>query len=183
VSEKSTVSCAQAAGVMAGIAAKSGEKTYLFEFATDVRAVRFSKTDTVLDIASKVATGDGVNGHGTEAWKIPGVLMERGLTPDRAIVLSDMQCWSNGYSGWDSRGRQLCDTWAKYVASSKEAKKTWLHCVHLNGEGDSPDDEGARVNQVGAFSEKVFDMLLDVEGARGEDPVPTIEQIREKYQL
>lgn len=186
VSEKSSVSCAQAAGVMAGIAAKSGDKAYLFEFATDVRGVRFSKTDTVLSVAAKVATGNGVNGHGTEAWKIPGVLLDKGLTPDRVVVLSDMQCWNSSFGGgWGYGGesRDLCDTWAKYVSSSKAAKETWLHCVHLNGYGDGPVDEGGRVNQVGAFSEKVFDMLLQVEGVVGEDPVPTIEQIREKYKL
>ena len=186
VSEKSSVTCAQAAGVMAGIAAKSGDRTYLFEFATDVREVRFSKTDTVLDIAAKVATGNGVNGHGTDGYKIPKALMEKGLTPDRVIVLSDMQCWnSKSYGGWNSRSssRALCDTWADYVKSSAEAKNTWLHCVHLNGYGDSPVDEGARVHQIGAFSEKVFDILLQVEGAIGEEPVPTIEQIREKHKV
>jgi 60 kDa SS-A/Ro ribonucleoprotein len=179
VSDKSTVSCAQAAGVMAGIAAKSGDRAYLFEFATDVREVRFSKTDTVLDIAAKVATGNGVNGHGTEAWKIPGVLLAKGLTPDRVIVLSDMQCW--GSACWGSGS--LCDTWAKYKKSSAQAKDTWMHCVHLNGYGDSPVDEGGRVNQVGAFSEKVFDMLLQAEGVLGDEAVPTVEQIRQKYKL
>jgi len=152
-----------------------------------VRAVRFSRTDTVLDVAAKVATGGGVNGHSTNAYKIPGVLVESGLTPDRVIVLSDMQCWDDasmaGFRWGAGRESALCDTWAQYQKSSAAAKETWLHCVHLNGYGDSPVDEGARVNQVGAFSEKVFDMLLQVEGVVGEDPVPTIEQIRKKYQL
>ena len=176
---------------MAGIAARSGEKTYLFEFATDVRGVRFSKTDTVLDIAAKVATGNGVGGHNTNAWKIAEFLREKGLTPDRVIVLSDMQCWNDssmsGAGGFYARNanerKSMCDTWAKYRKSSAEAKDTWLHCVHINGYGDSSVDKGDRVNQVGAFSEKVFDMLLRVEGAMGEDPVPTIEQIRQKYKF
>ena len=180
---------------MAGIAARSGDRTYLFEFATDVREVRFSKTDTVLDIAAKVATGSGFNGHNTNAWKIAEFLRENGLTPDRVIVLSDMQCWNDSsmsgvnsyYARSASERKSMCDTWAKYVSSSKEAKETWLHCIHLNGYGDSPVDEGGRINQVGAFSEKVFNMLLQTEGVMptGEDTeaVPTIEQIRAQYKI
>lgn len=189
VSGKSTISCAQAAGVMAGIVAKASQRGYLFEFAGDIREVRFSKTDTVLSIAEKAATGNGVNGHNTNAWKIAPFLRQKGLTPDRVIVLSDLQAWNDSSmarDGWSRRdSKAMCDTWAEYVSSSKEARNTWLHCVHLNGYGDTPVDEGARVNQVGAFSEKVFDMLLQVEGVSetGEEPTPTMEQIRKKFAI
>lgn len=193
VSEKSTVDCAQAAAAMAAIVAKACERPYLYEFATDVRGVRFSKADSVVSICDKFSCS-GVNGHGTEAWKIPSVLMSAGLTPDRVIVLSDMQCWNQCAVGsfWGiPESAPLCDEWCRYRKSSKDASasKTWLHCIHLNGYGDTPIDEEQRVNQVGGFSEKVFGMLLEAEGRVKADasedakPVPTMDQIRKDWLL
>ena len=191
VSAKSTVSCADAANVLCGIVAKSCQRPYVCAFATDIREVRFTKNDTVLGIAKKVGTG-GVNGHNTNAWKIPLWLMEKNLTPDRVIILSDMQAWSDGsmsgaggmHFGSHSEEQAVCDTWAKYVAHG--GKNTWLHCIHLNGYGDAIVDEGSHVNQVAGFSEKVFNMLLQTEGVQGvdgADGVPTVEQIRQGWTL
>ena len=42
-------------------------------------------------------------------------------------------------------------------------------------------NEGEKVNQVGGFSEKVFTMLLQTEGAISGQAIPTVEQIREKW--
>jgi hypothetical protein len=193
VSSKSTVTCADAANVLCGIVAKACERPYVYAFAADTREVRFTKNDTVLGIAAKVGTG-GVNGHNTNAWKIPVLLKEKGLTPDRVIILSDLQAWSDGsmsgarsYRANYGEEKAVCDTWADYVASSAKAKDTWLHCIHLNGYGDTVVDEGSHVNQVAGFSEKVFGMLLQAEGSSGavdvndNDGVPTVEQIRKGW--
>jgi len=188
VSEKSSVTCSDAANVLCGIVAKAADKPYVCAFATDVRALRFTKNDTVLGIANKVGT-NGTNGHNTNAYKIPLWLMENGVTPDRVIILSDMQCWDDGsMSGsggyhWGSRSQEkaVCDTWAQYVASSGKAKDTWLHCIHLNGYGDAIVDDGGHVNQLSGFSEKVFDMLMQTEGLTEEEPLPTVEQVRQKW--
>ena len=194
VSDKSSRTCAEVASVMAGIAAKASDRAYLFEFATDVKGIRFSKTDTVLGIANRFKH-EGVGGHNTNAWKIAEFLREKGITPDRVIVLSDMQAWNDssmsGLGGYHARSaserKAMCDTWGDYVASSKAARDTWLHCIHLNGHGDSPVDSGARVNQLSGFSEKVFGMLLDTEGGRTVDgpqtSIPTVEQIRINHSL
>jgi 60 kDa SS-A/Ro ribonucleoprotein len=193
VSGKSTVTCMDAANVLCGIVAKACERPYVYAFATDTREVRFTKNDTVLGVAGKIGTG-GVNGHNTNAWKIPLLLKEKGLTPDRVIILSDMQTWNDSsMSGINSQyarrgeAKAVCDTWAEYVASSAKAKDTWLHCVHLRGYGDTVVDEGSRVNQVAGFSEKVFGMLLKTEGVSGAvdgddgEGVPTVEQIRQDW--
>ena len=58
-----------------------------------------------------------------------------------------------------------------------------MHCVHLNGSGDTPVNEGERVNQAAGFSEKVFDMLLKAEGNASAAAVPTVQQIRDKFTL
>jgi len=187
VSARSSVTCADAASVLCGIVAKSAEKPYVFGFATDTKVINYTKNDTVLGIAGKMPHG-GIGGHNTNAWKIPLLLKEKGIYPDRVIILSDMQCWDDtsmaGSGGWHARSRSeqkaVCDTWADYVASSKDAKKTWLHCIHLNGSGDAIVDEGSQTNQLAGFSEKVFNMLARTEGGEG-DPLPTVEQIRDGW--
>ena len=187
VSGKSRVSCADAASVLCGIVAKAAEKPYVYGFATDTKVINYTKNESVLGIAGKMPH-NGIGGHNTNAWKIPLLLKEKGIYPDRVIILSDMQCWDDtsmsGYGGWGARNpseeKAVCDTWSTYVNSSKEAKKTWLHCIHLNGSGDAVVDEGSQTNQLAGFSEKVFTMLARTEGGEG-DPLPTVEQIREGW--
>ena len=185
VSSKSTVTCAEAASMMAGIVAKACDRAYVFGFACDIKEVRFSKTDTVIGVAKKIPT-DGVNGHNTNAYKIPLELAKLGLKPDRVIILSDLQAWDDSsMTGSNSRlsdkkEKAVCDTWGAYHKTSKD---TWLHCVHLNGSGDTPVNEGERVNQAAGFSEKVFDMLLKAEGNASAAAVPTVQQIRDKFTL
>lgn len=177
VSDKSQMSCAGAANALCGIVAKLCEDSIVAAFATDIGPITFTKHDTVIGIANKVGKAD-TKGYCTNAHLIPQYLERHGLKPDRVIILSDMQCWNS--SGWGSQ--PLCDAWASFKKSHKE---TWLHSIHLNGYGDSPVDEGDRVNQVGGFSDKIFDMLLQVEGVSEteEKPIPTVEQIRSKFAL
>jgi hypothetical protein len=177
VSGKSQMTCAGAANALCGIVAKLCEDSVVSAFATDIGPITFTKHDTVIGIANKVAKAD-TKGYCTNAHLIPEWLKSQGLSPDRVIILSDMQCWNS--SGWSSS--TLCDNWARFKNGSPN---TWLHSVHLNGYGDSPVDEGDRINQVGGFSEKMLDMFLQVEGvgSDGEDSVPTLEQIRKKFAL
>ena len=192
LSKDSKMDCAGAANALCGIVAKASEKAVVCAFGTDIAPVKFTKHDTIIGIAEKVAAAD-TRGHNTNAHLIPGWLESQGLKPDRVIVLSDLQAWDDnsmsgvgGYHARNSRERKaLCDTWAQFARSTKE---TWLHCVHLNGYGDSPVDEGARVNQVSGFSEKVIPMLLQSEGVGGVEnnetsSVATVDQIRKDWYL
>jgi hypothetical protein len=177
VSEKSTVSCREVSNVLCGIVAKVAERPYVVAFGTDVGPVKYTKNDTVLGIAEKVANtnigGCATNGHRCIEW-----LMANNIMPDRVIFLSDMQMWNAGGLGQEGC---LADAWAKYLKQGGKAKETWLHTVHVNGYGDSVVDEGGRVNLVAGFSEKVFTMLLQAEGLAGATAIPTVEQIREKW--
>lgn len=177
VSGKSQMSCAGAANALCGIVAKLCDDAVVAAFATDIGAVTFTKHDTVIGIANKVAKAE-TRGWSTNAHLIPTWLSKQGLKPDRVIILSDMQCWN---SGWGSS--ELCDTWAKF---KKTSPNTWMHSVHLNGSGDTPIQEGKKVNLTAGFSEKIFDTFLQAEGVMvegEEEPIPTIEQIRSKFAL
>jgi hypothetical protein len=193
VSKESKVTCAAAANALCGIIAKSAEKAVVCAFGTDIAPVNFTDNDTVIGIADKVE-GANTRGQNTNAHLIPQWLRRQGLKPDRVIVLSDLQTWSDssmsGVNGYRARNaseeKALCDTWADYVSFSG-GKSTWLHCVHLNGYGDSPVDEGMLLNQVSGFSEKVVKMLLQAEGSlsveKEEDSLPTVDQIRKEWYL
>ncbi len=175
VSEKSQISCKDAANVLCGVVAKVCERPYVFAFGTDVGEVRYTKNDTVLRIAEKVAKTN-IGGYNTNGHKCVQWLINNKLVPDRVIFLSDMQMWNDGGLGQEGC---LCDSWNTF--KKQGGKGTWLHSVHLNGSGDNVVNEGEKVNQVGGFSEKVFTMLLQTEGAISGQAIPTVEQIREKW--
>lgn len=179
VSEKSEVTCCDAAAVLCGIVSKISERPYVVAFGTEVAPVLFSKTDTVLGVAKKAMDADtkgcSTNGHRCVEWMI-----SRGLVPDRVIFLSDMQMWNDSDS--NDEGKCLADVWGKYRTSSPDAKKTWVHCVHMNGYGDNVV-QGDRVNMVAGFSEKVFSMIAQTEGIDNGSALPTVDQVREKWTL
>jgi 60 kDa SS-A/Ro ribonucleoprotein len=183
VSEKSKITCAAAANILAGIMAKRSTDARICAFATDVGEVSWTKRTRVLEFVDKV-THTNTNGCSTDTYKCANWLVKNKLTPDRVIILSDMQCWDSGTgrsSIYGNSERSFCDAWAKF---KKGSQRTWLHCVNLAGSGDSMNDSKAdRVNLVSGFSERIVKMLLEAEGVADgvEAPVATIEQIREKW--
>lgn len=179
VSERSVVTCALAANVIAGIIAKRSEDARICAFGTDVAEINWTKNTHVLDFYKKLAKAN-TNGCSTNTWRCAEWLNEQKVKPDRVIILSDMQVWDSGYRGSSFYGgsRSFCDAWGKFKRGSKDS---WLHCVNLNGYGDSMVPEGDdKVNLVGSFSEKVISMLLSTEGLVNEQ-LPTLDQIRENW--
>lgn len=172
VSDKSKVTCAMAANILAGMFAKrSVGDVWVCAFATDIAPVRVTKRTTVSSIREALQRADTC-GWCTNAHKIPLWLDANSVSPDRVIVVSDMQCWNSEGSTC------MADNWDRY---SKKNKKVWLHSVNVCGYGDSMVKDGRRVNLVGSFSEKIMTMLLAAEGLLTGDALSTIEQIRSKY--
>ena len=179
VSDKSQITCLKAANVLAGMVAKrSNGGAVLCAFGTDVAQVHFTKNTTIIDIAKKLEKAD-TKGCSTNAHLCVRWMAKNKINPDRVIILSDMQCWNDGY-GY-SEG-SLNSEWQKFKHTHQNC---WLHSVNLAGYGDTPVKEDTKkVNLVGGFSEKIFGMLLETEGVVAKEetkPVPTIEQIRSKW--
>ena len=182
VSSKSMMSCSMASNTLAGICAKRGDKAMLFAFGTDVAEVRYTKRSTVLGLAKAIAQAD-TRGMATNGYRCFQWLESHNVKPDRIILLSDMQCWMERGGGYGYSEGNVADAWQSFRRKSPD---TWLHSIHINGYGDSPvPRSGAgNVNLVSGFSEKVVSALLEAEGvmaAREEKPLPSIEQIREKW--
>jgi hypothetical protein len=182
ISERSKMSCAMAANTLCGIIAKRCARGIVCAFGTDVGEVRFTKKTSVIDIARRVARADTkgmfTNGHRCIQW-----VQSKGLKPDRIIVLSDMQCWTDG-GGWRGYSdTNMSDAWQRFIKTSPD---TWMHSVHINGYGDTPVAKGVgNVNLVGGFSEKIVNMLLKTEGVVDETgeakAIPTLDQLRENW--
>lgn len=187
VSGRSNIDCATAANVLCGIIAKRAEKPYVAAFGTDVGPVTFSKRTPVLSIAKKVQKAN-TKGMSTNAHRCVEWMMSKGITPDRVIILSDMQCWNDtGYVwGYGSKSSysNLPDAWQAFRKGG--GKDAWLHSVHLNGYGDNAiDPSDGKVSLISGFSEKIVNMMLQAEGVVGEDgevvALPTIDQIRANW--
>jgi hypothetical protein len=185
VSGKSKMTCAGAANTLCGILAKSTNSAYVAAFGTAVGPVRYTKNDTVIGVADKVRNAN-TRGMATNAHLCIKWLEEQNAKFDRVIILSDMQCWNSGGSYYSDGN--LADAWQNFAKKNPDC---WLHSVHLNGYGDSPvDPRNPKVNLISGFSEKIFGMLLETEGASSSESqterakgLPTVDQIRENWKV
>ncbi|MFA4987873.1 MAG: TROVE domain-containing protein, partial [Candidatus Brocadiia bacterium] len=149
VSEKSKVSCKMAGNVLAGMFAKRSKgDVWVCAFGNDVAEVRITKRSTVMSISKNLSTAD-TKGWSTNAYRCPQWLIEKGIKPDRVVLISDMQCWDS--RGWGCDGKQFCDEWKRFKQTRKDS---WLHSVNVQGYGDAVVKENSgNVILVGAFSE------------------------------
>ena len=176
VSGRSQVTAAMAANVLCGMVARRSQDARVCAFATDVAEVNFTKRTQVLDFVSKLTNAD-TKGWSTNTHRCVEWMTRNKISPDRVIVLSDMQCWNDGY-GYGNEN--FANAWSKFKRGNKDC---WLHSVNLLGYGDSMTQEQTskeKVNLVGGFSEKILNHLLVTEGVESE-AIPTLDQIREKF--
>jgi len=173
VSERSKVSCLMAANILAGIMAKRSDDALICAFGTDVAEVKWTRRTRVMEFYEKLARAD-TKGMSTNTHRCVQYMKRVRFNPDRVIILSDMQCWNDSYSDGN-----FADEWHKFKRGAN--KNCWLHSVNLNGYGDSMvQEDGDRINLIGAFSEKMINMLLVTEGVQS-DALPTLDQIRENW--
>jgi hypothetical protein len=143
-------------------------------------------------------TGQGVGG-GTETglWFALDDLTKRKVHVDRIVFLSDLCCYTQGddgtaqncgvnmekYFGKRATMQSMVDRYRQAVN-----KDCFVYSVNLNGHGQSqlrPKDD--RTYLLSGWSEKLLDMIRDLEAGRSEQnqpriEVPTIEVLRSRYQ-
>jgi hypothetical protein len=141
--------------------------------------------------------GEGVGG-GTETglWFALDDLTKRKVHVDRMIFLSDFCCYTQGDDGTAQNcGVNLEEYFGKratmqsMVDRYRQAvnKDCFVYSVNLSGHGQSqlrPKDE--QTHLLSGWSEKLLDMIRDLEAGRTEQPepqveVPTIEVLRGRY--
>ncbi len=142
--------------------------------------------------------GPGVGG-GTETglWFALDDLTKRKMHVDRMIFLSDLCCYTQGDDGTAQNcGVNLEEYFGKRATMQSMVdryretvnKNCFVYSVNLNGHGQSqlrPKDE--RTHLLSGWSEKLLDMIRDLETGTTEQAapgveVPTIAVLRNRYQ-
>jgi hypothetical protein len=135
-------------------------------------------------------TGAGVGG-GTETGLWWGLhdLTRRRIHADRIVLVSDLCCYTQGDQncGYDmsrhfGRGatvQSLVDQYRRAVNPDAH-----VYSVNLAGYGQAQlRPGGERTHLLSGWSEKLFDLMRDLEGVAGAEaqPMPTIEMLRARY--
>jgi len=97
----------------------------------------------------------------TNAYKVPQLLLEKGINVDRVILLSDMQCWDSGLEGFWGKDKAY-----EFAPEFRKYKKNinpdcWLYSVDLAGYGKGiqvPQGEKNTVLLAG-WSDRIFDFI------------------------
>ncbi len=142
-------------------------------------------------------TGQGV-GMSTETGLWFGVddITRRKVHVDRIIFLSDLCCYTQGdngtakncgvnleeYFGKKATMRSMVDRYRQAVNPD-----CWVYSVNLSGHGQSqlrPNDK--RTHLLSGWSEKLLDLMRDIEAGKFEEDgpkieVPAIEVLRDRY--
>lgn len=126
----------------------------------------------------------------TGLWFLLKDLIDREIHADRIVLLSDLCCYTQGdvNCGYDLK---------KYLGSSRATIQSLLdlyrlrvnptvkvYSINLAGYGQSQvRPEGKGVHLLSGWSEKLFGLIRELEGAdeRRGAPVPAIEVLRAKY--
>lgn len=168
VSDKSTVSCADIAGLFGAIASKMCESSDVIAFADEYGRVVLDENMNILDRMNKIRTADV--GSATYAHKPMAHARRMKAAYDRIFLFSDMQCYADGYYG---------ESFAKeFILYQREVKPAYLYSIDLTGYGTSqvPSDS-QNVCLLAGFSEKIFkfiplfemnksELIKDIEGYR-----------------
>lgn len=180
VSGKSTVSCMEAAMLLASIFAKTqGRKTVIGAFASNFKTVGFSEADSVTNIMKKIAKS-GVSG-GTYAHLGVEWALNENKKFDRIVLLSDMCCYTQ--HGWDTQ--HLPVRFKQYQAKFPD---TFFYSINLAGNtsGSQMDPNNKKVCLLSGYSENIFKLFSSfedgvTESETGEKQIPTMEELRKIY--
>jgi hypothetical protein len=135
--------------------------------------------------------GPGVGG-GTETGLWWGLhdLARRKVHADRILILSDFCCYTQGdvncgvnlsqHFGKGATVQSMVDVYRRDVNPD-----VWVYSINLNGHQQSQTRPGGyRVHLLSGWSEKLFELVRQLEGEGEQEPnrvVPAIELLRERY--
>ena len=185
VSRRSQISMKEVAAVLAAILAKTqGEGSWIYAFAASHKRIVFNPRESAMSCVERILRTNV--GHAT----IPGpAVMEcvkKKAEFDRIVILSDMCCYRDSWSGRWGGGESvtLPEALAEYES---RIGPVWTYSCNLSGDsqGSQADPKNKRVMLVSGFSEKIMDLFRQFEGIEDAETegksIPSIDQIRERY--
>lgn len=211
VSSKSNLRVADAGNMLGAVLARRGrERVHLGVFGDSLIWVPHGEEDTCMAIKERMdhlaqkaersqhgalaipqfLRGRGVGG-GTETGLWWGLhdLTERRVRADRIVLLSDLCCYTQGdvncgyemaqHFGAYATVQSMLDVYRREVNPDVQ-----VYSINLSGHGQSQTrPKEPRSHLLSGWSEKVFDLMADLEGGAAEEatPVPTMEVLRQRY--
>jgi hypothetical protein len=212
VSQNSDLRVADAGNMLGAVLARRcGERVHLGVFGDSLIWVPHAREEScmaILERTKRLATQEERSRHGALAIpqyeQGPGVgsatetglwwalhdLARRKVRVDRILLLSDLCCYTQGdincgvnlsqHFGKGATVQSMIDVYRRDVNPS-----VWVYSINLNGHQQSQLRPGGyRVHLLSGWSEKLFDLVRQLEGEGEQDPnrvVPTLEMLRERY--
>ena len=151
------VRCVDIAGLVAAAMVRSNRETQVMPFDTRVHDAKFSRRDSVLTNAGRLAR---YGGGGTDCTAPLRVLNKARRAPDLVIVVSDNQSWA--HQG-DGRTTPMMAEWNELKRRNPEVK---LVCIDIAPYGTTQAAGREDILNVGGFSDQVFDVHRPVRQGR-----------------
>lgn len=170
-SATTVVRCIDVAALFASVVLRKNEDALVVPFDTKVRDVKLNSRDSVMTNAGKLAA---LQGGGTDCASALKHLNAVGATAELVIYVSDNESWAGSTSRYGRTG--MADEFAKYV---KRVPKAKLVCIDITPNRTTQAMDGAKVLNVGGFSDEVFRVvnLFAKDQLNGKHWVHAIDQV------
>ncbi len=152
------VRCVDVAGLVAAAMVRTNRETQVMPFDTRVHNAKFSRRDSVLTNAQRLAE---YGGGGTDCTAPLRALNKARQAPDLVIFVSDNQSWA--HQG-DGRMTPMMAEWTVLKRRNPAAK---LVCIDIAPYGTTQAAGRDDILNVGGFSDQVFDVIARF--AKGEN--------------
>lgn len=155
VSSKTRRSCADIANLLQAMLSRKNTGNIASVFGETFKVVPTSTKSSIFDLASKFERTDV--GHSTNGYLVVKHLLDKNISVDRVIILTDMQLWNSGYTSSETI-QGLANKYWKQVNPN-----TWFHIINLNGYGDGRVLIGKNVSELNGWSEKLLELIPKIE--------------------
>lgn len=191
LSRKSTMKCVDAGNTLGALIAKISLDNIVGTFGNLWGRIDYTVNDSVISIKGKLDAMGLKTGHATDITPAMNYLLKKKQKVARIIIISDMNIY-NAYPFATKNYESPAVLIQKY--QQKVNPETFVFSINIAGAKDAQvDPENPRVHLLSGWSEKLVDLVLQLEGKlktptpkttqESVDSVPTMEVLRKRYKL
>jgi len=172
----SKVRCIDVAALIGAVVLRKNPGSVLLPTDTDVFEHKLNPRDSVMTIASQLASygGGGTNLSAAFSW-----LRRKNWKGGLILVVSDMESWVDSGSGYSYRGTGTMSEFSAFEAQNPGAK---LVCVNIQASGTAQASSIPNtILNIGGFSDSVFEVIgkfVRGDVAKGEQHVDWVSEIQ-----
>lgn len=152
--------------------------------------IDYTVNDSVLSIKEKLDSMGQKTGHSTDITKAMEYLLKKKIKVDRIIIISDMNIY-NSNSIYHYK-RVLYDSPQVMIQKyqNKINPDAYIFSINIAGAKDAQvDPKNPRVHLLSGWSEKIVDLLVQLEGkqkvqtSKADYTIPTMDLLRQQYKM